>query len=124
MISGLDKSKTRRVWIVPDFQVWGMKGLGNAEYLALETVGTEKNIHFGSVAIAGLQQQVLYSNLKDRRDNSLPSQIASPMIVIQPRSEYSAFIVGESGDTSFIIARAPGASGPVRVDLMIMEMGT
>ena len=123
MISGFDKTKVRRAWVVPDFSVWGMTGLDSVEYLAMETVGAEKNVHFGSVAIGGTQQLVTFSSLHDRRGNSLPAQIDSPMIIIQPKSTQGAFIVGSAVNDSFTIARDSDASGPVPVDLLIMEMG-
>ena len=124
MISGFDKSKVRRAWVVPDFSVWGLAGLDSVEYLALETVGTEKNVHFGSVAIGGTQQLVTFSSLRDRRGNSLPAQIDSPVIIVQPKSEHGAFLVGCALNDSFTIAHSSDASGPVPVDLLIMEMGS
>ncbi|MCK4632643.1 MAG: hypothetical protein KAT79_05195 [candidate division Zixibacteria bacterium] len=124
MISGFDKSKVRRAWVVSDFLVWGMTGLDNVEYLALETVGAEKNVHFGSVAIGGTQQLVTFSSLCDLRGNNLPEEIDSPVVIVQPRSAQGAFIVGNAVSESFMIARDADASRPVPVDLLIMEMGS
>ncbi len=124
MISGFDKSKVRRAWIVSDFSVWGMTGQDSVEYLAMETVGTEMNVHFGSVSIGGTQQLVSFSSLCDLRGNSLPEEIDSPVVIVQPKSAQGAFIVGSAVSDSFIIARDSDASRPVPVDLLIMEMGS
>lgn len=64
-----------------------------------------------------------FSDLTDHRGNQLPSTIASPRVIIRPRSSDTAFVISEESETNFKIARDPDASGPVTVDLLVVEMG-
>jgi hypothetical protein len=123
MISGLERAKSHRVWFVPEFSAWGLAGWSEIEFLAAETVQSTTSILYGTIGIGDTAQQVTFSDLTDHRGNALPSSLASPRVIVRPRSVETAFVVGEESDQSFKIARDPEALGPVMVDLVIIEMG-
>ncbi len=123
MIAGLEKVKSRRVWFVPNFIVWGLPVWEEVEFLAVEKVDSNKAVLYGSSDIADTAQQVAFSDLTDYRGNQLPSTTSSPRVLIRPRSQEAAFVVGEESDATFKIARDPEVSGPVTVDLLVVEMG-
>ena len=123
MIAGLEKVKSRRVWFIPNFIVWGLPVWGEIEFLAVEQVASDKAVFYGSLDIGDTAQQVAFSDLTDHRGNPLPSTISSPRVLVRLRSQEAVFVVGEESDTTFKIARDPDASGPVTVDLLVVEMG-
>jgi hypothetical protein len=123
MISGLERLKSRRAWLIRNYSVWGQAGRQVIEYLSVENVDSSGAILYGSADIEETAQEVLFGNLFDRRGNLLPVEIKGPVITVQPRGEYGAFIVGEVTNRSFCIARVSTASGPVLVDLFIEELG-
>jgi hypothetical protein len=123
MISGLESVKSKRIWFVPEFSVWGLSQEGQIDYLVVEQDDSDKNIFLGSIALGSSLQEVSFCNLTDHRGNTLPSSIDSPKVIPRSRSEQAVFIVGEESNTSFRIARDPDAVEPVMVDLLIMEMG-
>ena len=123
MISGLEKVKSRRAWFIANFVVWGLPVLEEIEFLVVEDVASNKDVFYGSLDVEDTAQQVAFSDLTDHRGNQLPSSIASPRVMVRPRSQDSVFIVGEESGTTFKIARDPDASGPVTVDLLVIEMG-
>ena len=123
MISGLESVKSKRVWFVPEFSVWGLSQEGQVDYLVVEQDDTDKNIFLGSIAIGSSLQEVSFCNLTDHRGNALPASIDSPRVIPRSRSQEAVFVVGDESDTSFKIARDPEAMEPVMVDLFIMEMG-
>lgn len=123
MITGLEKVTSRRVWFVPNFVVWGLPVWKEIEFLAVEKVATDKAVFYGSLDIGDTAQQVSFSDLTDHRGNQLPSSIPSPRVLVRSKSQETAFVIGEESDASFKIARDPEASGPVTVDLVVIEMG-
>ncbi|UCC45751.1 MAG: hypothetical protein JSU65_07485 [Candidatus Zixiibacteriota bacterium] len=123
MISGLERIKTRRVWLVPDFTVWGLADLGQADYLVHETVNATSTVLFGSTGIGQAEQEVSFSDLTDHRGNSLPAAISSPCVFPRAKDRHSAYIVGPESVGKFKIARDPEAPSAVSVDLLIVEMG-
>jgi hypothetical protein len=123
MISGLEKIQSHRVWFVPNFVVWGLPVWGEIEFLNVEKVGSDETVFYGSPDIGDPAQQVAFSDLTDHRGNQLPSMIASPRILVRGKSQDSAFVIGDESNISFKIARDPETSGPVTVDLMVVEMG-
>lgn len=123
MIAGLEKVKSRRVWFVPNFVVWGLPVWAEIEFLAVEKVASDKAVFYGSLDIGDTSQQAAFSDLTDHRGNQLPSTISSPRVFVRLRSQEVVFVVGEESDTTFKIARDPDASGPVTVDLLVVEMG-
>ncbi len=120
---GLETLTARRVWFVPDFMVWGVAGPGELEYLALEQIGSEQSIYFGSATLDDGPQEVSFADLTDHRGNSLPATIHSPRIYPRSKSVDTVFIVGAESSSSFQIARDPASTGPVLTDLLIVEMG-
>ncbi|MDD3733108.1 MAG: hypothetical protein PHU88_12110 [candidate division Zixibacteria bacterium] len=123
MLSGLEKLKTRRAWLVPDFMVWGLPGLGDLEFLAVEKVGTVRSVFFGRTDIVDTVQEVSYSQLTDHRGNQLPAVINAPLVMPRCKSEAMVYVIGQEADTGFKIARASVPDHPVTADLLIMEMG-
>ncbi|MBN2227097.1 MAG: hypothetical protein JW763_07000 [candidate division Zixibacteria bacterium] len=113
----------RRLWVVPDFTVWGLENDAEVFYLGVENVESEGRLLFGSSTIGGAEQQVVFADLVDWRGNHLPESINSPRVLIRPRSVHGAFVLGEESDHGFRIARDPSAIGPVTVDLFVFEMG-
>jgi hypothetical protein len=120
---GMNKINARRMWVVPDFAVWGISGLGEVEYLTVEEVGSTKSVFFGSVGIGGSSQAVSFAALIDMRGNSLPETINRPLVTFRSHGESQVFVVGSESNTGFKIARDPKAAGPVMVDLIITELG-
>jgi len=123
MTSGFERVTTRRVWLVPNFIIWGLPLWKEIEFLTIEKVETNKTVLYGSLDIGGTAQQVAFSDLTDHRGNQLPSNIASPCVFIRPRNQDTAFIVSEESETNFKVARDPDATGPVTVDLLVVEVG-
>jgi hypothetical protein len=123
MTTGFERVTARRVWFVPSFVVWGLPVWEEVEFLTVEKVGSDESVLYGSLDIGGTAQQVTFSDLTDHRGNQLPSTIASPRVIVRPRSSDTAFVISEESETNFKIARDPDASGPVMVDLLVVEMG-
>ena len=123
MLSSLSRVNARRVWFVPQLNVWGAADWAEIEYLAIETVNSVKSILFGSASLGEEYQTVKYADLEDFRGNNLPAVLKNPRVVVRPRSEYSAFIVGDETSDGFRVARQMAAAGPVTVDLLVVEMG-
>jgi len=113
----------RRLWVVPDFAVWGLEHDVEVFYLGVENVESEGRMLFGASTIGGAAQQVAFADLVDWRGNHLPETIGAPRVLIRPRSAHGAFVVGEESDQGFRIARDPSAVGPIGVDLFVFEMG-
>ena len=123
MTTGFERVTARRVWFVPSFVVWGLPVWEEVEFLIVEKVGSDEAVLYGSLDIGSTAQQVAFSDLTDHRGNQLPPAIASPRVIIRPRSSDTAFIISEESESTFKIARNPNASGPVTVDLLVVEMG-
>ena len=123
MLPGLEKVKSHRVWFVPGFAVWGLAGWSEIEFVTLEQVGSDVSALFGAVDVGDNAQQVAFSDLTDHRGSQLPSTISMPRILIRPKTNETAFIVGDESNESFKIARDPDSAGPVTVDLLVVEMG-
>ena len=123
MISALTRVTSRRVWFVPHFGVWGAPDWSDVDYLAVEEIDSVKSVMFDRVSIGESTQSVKFCDLIDRRGNSLPDSIANPVVVARPRTSDAVFVVGEETSEGFKIARSSASSGPVTVDLMIIELG-
>ena len=113
----------RRQWFVPDVVVWGLPGLGDIDYLAVETVDGNASVFFNTADVGAAQQEIAFGQLIDDRGNNLPTTLNTPRVLVRPRSETPVFIVGRETDQSFRVARDPAAAGPVTVDLLIIEAG-
>jgi hypothetical protein len=115
--------KSRRIWVVKDFLVWGTSDQAQLRYLGLETINSTGRLMFGTASLGGSQQNVIFSELVDFRGNHLPSSIDFPKVLIRLRSSYAVYLAGEESDYGFRIARETDAPGPVMADLFIIEMG-
>ncbi len=112
-----------RVWYVPEVKVWGTESWGGLDMLMVENSNGQRSLMYHSVDIGGSTQEMLFSELRDFRGNLLPESITNPRVVVCPRSAFAAFPVGHASNRSFRIARDLVASGPVTVDLLVLEMG-
>jgi len=121
---GIENILSHRIWFVPGFEVWGLPGLGEVEYLILEQTGSDKAILYGQVGVGDGSQSVAFGDLTDHRGNRLPESIHSPRIIIRSHDENAAFMVGTEKSSSFKIARDPESENNVTVDLMVIEMGS
>ncbi len=122
MINGLERILSRRSWFVPGLVVWGLPGVAEIHFLAAEQVASEQSILYGSLAVGGEAQEVHFADLADHRGNALPNNINTPRVLIRSHNAETAFVVGTESDSSVKLARDPESSGPVTVDLLIMEL--
>lgn len=113
----------RRAWFVPAVRVHGLPALDNLGYLVAETIDGVTTIYFAVADLSGTTQTLTFASLVDHRGNHLPQSIASPRVIVRPRSRYAAHVLSEETDREFSIARDPAAPGPVTVDLLVLEMG-
>lgn len=123
MIPSIGKIMARRSWFVPGFSVWGLPSLGEYDLLTRQEIDGAWSLYYGSVSIGESDQEVLYSQLTDHRGNTLPSSMKSPRVFPRAKSGDPVFVVGTEASDRFKIAREPQATGPVIVDLMVVEMG-
>lgn len=112
----------RRIWFVPGLRVWGSPSTFQSHYLVSEHPD-DPTVFYGSAQIGESAQSLTYAELIDSRGNSLPEQIAAPRVVIRPRSDCSAFVIGQETDYGFKIARAGTNDDDTVVDLLILELG-
>jgi hypothetical protein len=119
----LDYLRGRRIWVVPNFVVWGDWSLYSFFLFYTEMGATSKRIVFNKSTLGGLDQLVNFSGLYDFRGNQLPTTINNPKVIVLPKNEISCLVVGAETDTGFRIAKLPESSGTGLVDLMIVEMG-
>jgi len=123
MLPGLERVKSHRVWFIPGFVIWGLAGCSEIELLVCERVNADRTVLFGKIDIGDTAQSVSFADLTDHRSNNLPLSISSPRVIVRPRSAGNVFIVGDESDEGFKIARDSAGTGPVMVDLLIIEMG-
>jgi hypothetical protein len=123
MLSTLSKLTSHRIWFVPQYSVWGVAVWSQVDLLMLEEVASVKTIFFNSVAMGESSQSVLFSDLIDFRGNCLPALIHNPRVLLRATGEHSVFVVGGETSQGFKIARSAEAPGPIKVDLMIVELG-
>lgn len=113
---------SRRLWVVREFNIWGVVDDVEFLFLTAEKDGTTSRIMFQQIAVNRSVQDVLFADLTDWRGNTLPAEINSPWIIICPRTEFGAFLIGEHSSTGFRVARSPEAPGAVTADLFIYEL--
>jgi hypothetical protein len=123
MNAGLNILTSRRLWVVPNFVVWGLASLGDVNYLNVEQVDSIKSVEFGSASIGDTAQSVNFSTLTDRRGNALPSSIKKPVVTARSHNASQVFVIGAETNSGFKIARDAAAAGPLTVDLFITELG-
>lgn len=112
----------RRIWFVPGLRVWGSPTTFQIHFFITEHPDTPI-IHYGTAQIGAASQSHTYAELIDSRGNHLPEEISAPRVIVRPRSEQTAFIVGQEDDRSFRIARPGAADDDTVVDLLILELG-
>jgi hypothetical protein len=123
MNNGLALLTAHRIWLIRNFNVWGVQNLGEIEYLSLEQVDSTKTISFGSHSIGDSSQSVAFNGLTDVRGNQLPASITRPLVIARLLGERQVFIVGSEINSGFKIARDSSSNKPVTTDLIIIELG-
>jgi hypothetical protein len=118
----LNYLRGRRMWLAPDYNVWGLPASAEVTFVSAQSIDGTTRLFYDNAQIGGAEQVVSYSELTDHRGNTLPAQIQSPKVIALPRSAEKVFIVGRESGAGFKIARESSASGPVIVDLLIVEM--
>jgi hypothetical protein len=111
-----------RKWLVRDYIVWGDSGTLDTAVLATEWGSSDNRLIILRELCGALAQVVDFADLVDHRGNALPETITNAEVIIIPKNETSAFVVGAIGEESFRLARSPEASSDAVVDLLIMEM--
>jgi len=119
----LDYLRGRRIWVVPNFVVWGDWSLYSFLLFYTEMGATTKRIVFNKSTLGGLDQTVSFASLYDFRGNQLPATINNPKVIVLPKNEVLCIVVGTEAETGFRIAKVPESPGTGLVDLMIVEMG-
>lgn len=117
----LDYLTGNRKWFVRDFVVWGDTGTFDAAIIATEVLG-ETNVVFLRELVGGSAQVIEYTDLTDHRGNQLPETISNPTVIIVPKNQAAAHVVGIPGTDSFQIAKSSTSAVNPVVDLIIMEM--
>lgn len=123
MQTGYLMAHLKRSWYIPNLAVWGTDSWGTFDYLVVEQVNNAQSLLYNDLSIGATSQQLQYNQLTDFRGNQLPETIINPKILFKPKSNHSAYIVGQETNSQFTIARDSSAPGPVEVDLYIIEMG-
>jgi hypothetical protein len=123
MITGTPYPFMHRMWFVPGVVAWGLPGLDEIEFVAVEEGESETSVFYGSALPGGSEQPILYEELIDHRGNHLPAELSSPRVIVRPRGANAAYVAGPEDQTSFRLARDPSTADPVTADLLIIEMG-
>jgi len=113
----------RRAWMVENLSVWGADDELELFTAITETVNGSRRVGFKRVGLGGWRQEILFSDLTDRRGNNLPEEISQPAIVVLPRSVQGAHIKTVQGNSGFVIARSDDQKATANVDLLIFETG-
>ncbi|MCM2271814.1 MAG: hypothetical protein NDJ18_04575 [candidate division Zixibacteria bacterium] len=123
MNSTLANIKAKRTWLVHDLVVWGTGNTAALDLLLAETPTLSGELYFNTAFLGDSAQSVEFGQLTDHRGHQLPSTISQPHIIIRPRSNTLACLIGHETDRGFRIARDSASIGPAVVDLLIFEMG-
>ncbi len=123
MHSAISKVTSHRIWFVPRLSVWGAPEWSRLDFTLIEEVESVQSVLFDSVGVGDSSQSVAFADLTDIRGNRLPTTINKPRVLLRPTGEDAVFIEGEETSEGFKIARSAGASGPVTVDLLVIELG-
>jgi hypothetical protein len=119
----LDYLRGRRIWVVPNFVVWGDWSLYLFFLLYTEMDATTKRVVFSKSTLGGVDQTVEFSNLYDFRGNQLPEAIDNPKVIVLSKNEVPCLVMGTETPTGFRIGKMSESSKTGLVDLMIVEMG-
>lgn len=122
-MNSLTYLRGRRIWLAPDFVVWGASSSRTVSLATVESINGQLRISYSPITVGGAEQTVLFADLIDHRGNSLPSTITEAKVVVMPKSAGNVFIVGREFGTGFKIAREGTGSSSTVVDLIIMELG-
>ena len=112
-----------KMWVVPSVNVWGTLTDFTAQLLLTENDGAGKRIVFGSFPTGGSVQQISYGDLTDQRGNKLPTELTNPKVLVLPRGQIGAVVVGTEAPQSFTVAKASSTDQVALCDLLIIEMG-
>ena len=123
MNSTLAYLRSRRAWLVENIAVWGADKEAELPMVVSERIGSDVRIGFWNMSLGGQFQDIVFADLIDAKGNTLPDAIERPAIIIMPRGSRGAFIKDIAGSSGFSIARNDNDSSPVRVDILIFEMG-
>jgi len=118
----LDYLRSRRVWLVKNFCVWGEYSAIDFLLVHAEAGESSKRIVLDRVSLGGAEQDVRFDSLYDFKGNQLPSHISSPKVLALPLNELSCLVIEES-DSSFKIAKKSDFPENGLVDLLIFELG-
>lgn len=115
--------RSRRIWVVENFVVWGSLSAYSGHFLLTDETGGDSRVLFWKVDLGGALQEVRYSDLTDHKGNNVPETISRPKIVVLPRNGVGVVIAGRESNSSFTIAKTGDSSLSGIVDLMIFETG-
>ncbi len=118
----LDYLTGNRKWLIRDYTVWGDAGSLDGDLMLTEYKSGENRVVFMHEYSGGNSQIVDFADLLDHRGNQLPTTINKPLVIIIPKNQIGAFILGAVGPTSFRIARKKEEPSNSLVDLLILEM--
>lgn len=121
MNTTFDYLTSNRKWLIRDYTVWGNSSSFDSAIIATEDSANDRVV-FMRELIGGNPQMVEFADLTDHRGNKLPSAISNAEVVIVPKGETGAFVVGQVGASSFRLAKAGISMPDTIVDLIIMEM--
>lgn len=123
MINGYLLANSRRIWYVPEIYVWGSSNWGETDMIMVENVEGTRSVLYNTAILDDSAQTINYNELTDFRGNQLPDEIINPKVFIKPKTADASFIVGDELNDRFNIARDDTVDGPVKVDLLIVELG-
>lgn len=115
--------RSRRVWVVENFVVWGSLSAYSGNFLLADETGGDSRVLFWKVDLGGALQEVSYSDLTDHRGNNLPDTIERPKVVVLPKNGVRVVVAGRESNSSFTVAKTEESSLSGLVDLMIFEVG-
>lgn len=121
MNTTFDYLTSNRKWLVRDFTVWGNSASFDSAIIGTEDASSDRVV-FMRELVGGQPQIVEFSDLTDHRGNKLPGTISNAELVIVPKGETAAFIVGQVGAAAFRLAKVGISAPDAIVDLIIMEM--
>jgi hypothetical protein len=112
-----------RMWAISSVNVWGTLSDFTPQLLLTESDGAGKRILFGSFPTGGSVQQLEYADLIDARGNSLPAELTNPKVMVLPKGEVGAVVVGSETNQSFTLAKTTDTDQVAVCDLVVIEMG-
>lgn len=113
----------RKMWLVPNVNVWGEIADFSAELALTENTGGQKRILFGSFSVGGATQLVYFGDLTDARGNSLPAALVNPSVAVLLKDDVIVVVSGTPTSKSFRLAKATATDRNGVCDLLIVEMG-